>query len=92
MGEAQKPALVDTILEADMDDHAVRQLGKARTYSMLDWPTPETLAEANRLRAQAFKEMVVDGSRWLRHWVGAHLFAMSRSKASPAKVRIAGRR
>jgi hypothetical protein len=70
-----------------MDDRT-----EGRKYSALDWPTPEMLAEANRLRAQAFKEMAVDCGRWLKRWLGERLPVASRSKASPAKVRIAGRR
>ena len=65
---------------------------KGRAYSTLDWPTPEMLAEANRLRAQAFKEMAVDCGHWLKRWISEHLPVASRSKAKTAKVRIAGRR
>ena len=76
-----------------MDDRAEGQdIGKSRDYSTLDWPTPEMLAEAHRLRAKALKEMAGNCSRGLRRWLGERLLAASRSKASPAKVRIAGRR
>ena len=76
-----------------MDDRAGGQeFGKSRAYSKLDWPTPEMLAEANRLRAKAFKEMVVDCSRWLKRWIGEHVVVANRTKPSTAKVRIAGKR
>ena len=76
-----------------MDDRAEGQeIGKSRTYSTLDWPTPEMLAEARRLRAKALREMAGNCSRWLRHGLGEHLLAAGRGKAGPAKVRIAGRR
>ena len=76
-----------------MNDRAADQkLGKSRAYSTLDWPTPEVLAQAHRLRAKALKEMAGNCSRRLRHWLGEHLLAAGRSKAGPAKVRIAGRR
>jgi len=76
-----------------MDDRgADQEFGKSRAYSMLDWPTPEVLAQAHRLRAKALKEMAGNCSRRLRHWLGEHLLAAGRSKAGPAKVRIAGRR
>jgi hypothetical protein len=75
-----------------MDDRAGHQeFGKSRAYSTLDWPTSEMLAQARRLRGKALREMAGNCSRWLRHWLGEHLLAASRSKANPAKVRIARR-
>ena len=76
-----------------MDDRAEGQeFGKSRAYSKLDWPTPEMLAQAHRLRAKALKEMAENCSRWLRRRLGEYLLAVRWSKASRAKVRIAGRR
>ena len=76
-----------------MDDRAEGQeFGKSCEYSKLDWPTPQMLAEAHRLRAKALKAMAGNCSRGLRRWLGEHLLAAGRSKGSPAKVRIAGRR
>ena len=78
-----------------MDDHAEGQeLTKTRAVSKLDWPTPEMLAAAHRLRAKALKEMAVQFGRWLKVVVAEHLLVVSsgRSKPRPAKVRIARRR
>lgn len=68
-----------------------QEFGKSRAYSTLDWPTPEVLAQAHRLRAQALKEMAGNCIRWLRRWLGEHLLAAGRIKANAARVRIAGR-
>jgi hypothetical protein len=78
-----------------MDSHAERQeFGKTRAVSTLDWPTPEMLTAAHRLRAKALKEMAAHFGRWLRVWITEHLLAVSfgRSKPRPAKIRIAHRR
>jgi hypothetical protein len=67
-----------------MDNHAEGQeSGKIRAVSKLDWPTPEMLAAANRARAKAFKEMVVEGVSRLKALIVEHLHA-----AKPAKVPI----
>jgi hypothetical protein len=71
-----------------MDNHAEDQgASKARSISVLDWPTQEQLAAAHRARAKALKEMVVALFRWLNGEPDEHL-----QVAKPAKVRAASRR
>jgi hypothetical protein len=95
LGEAHKPALVHAILEADMDDHAEGQeFRKTRAVSKLDWPTPEMLAAAHRLRAKALKEMAAEFGRWLKVLIDEHVLIarLGRSRLRPAKVRTPRRR
>jgi hypothetical protein len=77
-----------------MDSRAEGQFRKTRAISKLDWPTPEMLAAAHRLRAKALKEMAAEFGRWLKVLVAEHLLVVSlgRSGPRPAKVRIARRR
>jgi hypothetical protein len=78
-----------------MDSHAEGQeFGKTRAISTLDWPTPEMLTAAHRLRAKALKEMAAQFGRWLKVLVAEHLLVANpgRSKLRPVKARIAPRR
>ena len=77
-----------------MDNHAEGQeFGRTRAISKLDWPTPEMLTAAHRLRAKALKEMAAQFGRWLKVLVAERLLASpGPSRPRPAKVRIAHRR
>jgi hypothetical protein len=71
-----------------------QEFRKTRTISTLDWPTPEMLTAAHRLRAKALKEMAAQFGRWLKVWIIEHLLAVNpgRSKPRPPKLRVAHRR
>jgi hypothetical protein len=78
-----------------MDNHAEGQeFGRTRAISKLDWPTPEMLTAAHRLRAKALKEMAAQFGRWLRVLVAEHLLVarLGRSKPRLMKARITHRR
>jgi hypothetical protein len=84
-----------TTLEAEMDNRAEGQeFRKTRAISALDWPTPEMLTAAHRLRAKALKEMAAQFGRWLKVLVAERLLVVSpgRSRPRPAKMRVAHRR
>ena len=55
--------------------------------SKLDWPTPETLAAAHRLRGIFLRELVVAFIRRLKMLAIEHLQAVR-----PVRVRVARRR
>jgi len=79
----------------EMDNRAEGQeFRKTRSISTLDWPTPEMITAAHRLRSKALKEMAAAFGRWLRVWITDHLLVVSfgRSRPRPAKARIAHRR
>ena len=78
-----------------MDSRAEGQeFTKTRAVSKLDWPTPEMLTAAHRLRAKALKEMAAQFGFWFKVWITEHLLGAGsgRSKPGPVKVRIAHRR
>ena len=84
-----------TTLEAEMDSQAEGQeFKKTRALSTLDWPTPEMLTAAHRMRAKALKEMATAFGRWLMVLVAERLLVASPnwSKPRPAKARISHRR
>jgi hypothetical protein len=61
-----------------MDDHAEgHDFSKSRAISVLDWPTPEQLAEARRLRGQALREMTVALFQRLKRLVAEHTIVPS---------------
>jgi len=86
MGEAAELALVLTISEAEMDDHAEGQ-ERGKTRAKLDWPTPEMLAAAHRARGLFLRDLVLALVRRLKAPASGHLLV-----ARPVKVRLSNRR
>ena len=78
-----------------MDSHAEGQeFGKASTLSTLDWPTPEHITAAHRLRGQALRDMTVALFRRLRGLFAEQLprAAIGHRRPQTAKVRIVSSR
>ena len=66
-----------------MDNHAEdRNSGKTHALSALDWPTPEQLAAAHRLRGQALRDMTVALCRRLLAHVPRHAAQAGRGMAA----------
>jgi hypothetical protein len=73
-----------------MNDHAEGQNSdKAQTLSGLDWPTPEQITAARRLRGQVLREMTVLLFRRLRRVLAeeAHVVTVGRTRPRSVKAR-----
>ncbi len=72
-----------------MNDHAEGQNSdKAQTLSVLDWPTPEQITEAHRLRGQALREMTVALFRRLRRMLAEQADAATVGRTRPRSVKM----
>jgi hypothetical protein len=64
------------ILEAAMKHHAKGQESEAnRRFSKLDWPTPEMLQAANRARARAMCDMIMELGKWAKTAIAGYLIS-----------------
>jgi hypothetical protein len=63
-----------------MEDRAEKQSsGTTGKLSKLDWPTPETLRAAPRLRGEALRDMALALRSWLKRGAAQPILAASRS-------------
>jgi len=74
-----------------MDDRAVNQNSRATgKFRIPDWTTPEVLQEANRARARAMRDMIVEFGKWAIALIASHPISKApRDTASSEVPRVA---